>query len=394
MTATTRPADLQYRGPYGLTEDQELFKRTVHEFAEREIVPIAAELDEREQYPRETLEKMGDLGLLGLLVPDEYGGTGSSTLDYALAIEEISWADASHSVVISVNNSLVCEPILRFGTEEQKREFLPPLAEGGYVGAYCLSEPGSGSDASNMSTVARRDGDSYVLNGTKSWITNGAEAGLYLVYAVTNPSVAKSRGITAFLVRDGTPGLRFGAKERKLGIRASSTTQVFFEDCRVPASAVLGKVDEGFKIAMATLDGGRIGIGAQALGIAQRAFDEAVRYSKEREAFGHPIADFQGLQWRIADMGTRIEASRLLVYRAARMKDAGVPFSKEASMAKLFASETAMFCAHAAVQMFGGYGFVRDYPVEKLFRDAKITEIYEGTSEIQRLVISRHILRT
>ena len=391
---TAAPRRAEHHGPYDLSEDQELFKRTVHEFAEREILPIAAELDEREEFPRASLAKMAELGLMGLLVPEAYDGAGATTLDYVLAMEEISWADASHSVVISVNNSLVCEPILRFGTETQKRQFLPSLAQGSYVGAYCLSEPGSGSDASNMSTMARRDGDSYVLNGTKSWITNGGEAGLYLVYAVTNTSVARSRGITAFLIPADTPGLRAGKKERKLGIRASSTTQIFFEDCRVPDSAVLGNVDEGFKIAMATLDAGRIGIGAQALGIAQRAFDEAVRYSKEREAFGHPIADFQGLQWRIADMGTRIEASRLLVYRAARMKDAGSAFSKEASMGKLFASETAMFCAHAAVQMFGGYGFVRDYPVEKLFRDAKITEIYEGTSEIQRLVISRHLLRS
>src|SRR5438552_2459684 len=244
-----------------------------------------------------------------------------------------------------------------------------------------------------MSTRAKRDGDDWVLNGTKSWITNGGEAGLYLVYALSNQGVAKSHGITAFLVPAETPGLRAGKKEKKLGIRASSTTQIFFEDCRVPASSVLGIVDEGFKIAMATLDGGRIGIGAQALGIAQRALDESIKYSKEREAFGHAIADFQGLQWRMADMATHVEAARLLVYRAARMKDAGQTFSKEASMAKLAASETAMFCAHAAVQMFGGYGFVRDYPVEKLFRDAKITEIYEGTSEIQRLVISRHVLR-
>jgi alkylation response protein AidB-like acyl-CoA dehydrogenase len=295
---------------------------------------------------------------------------------------------------MSVNNSLVCEPIVRFGSEEQKQHYLPSLATGEFVGAYCLSEPTSGSDASNMSTMAVRNGDEYVLNGTKSWITNGGESGVYLVYAVTDPNVPRARGISAFLVPDGTPGLRFGAKEKKLGIRASSTTQVFFEDCRLPSSAVLGVVDEGFKIAMATLDGGRIGIGSQGLGIAQRALDESLRYSKEREAFGHAIADFQGLQWRMADMATRIESARLLIYRAARMKDAGTPFSKQASMAKLFASETAMFCAHAAVQMFGGYGFVREYPVEKLFRDAKITEIYEGTSEIQRLVISRHLLRS
>jgi alkylation response protein AidB-like acyl-CoA dehydrogenase len=393
-SAPTERAELAFRGAYDLTEEQDLFKRTVHEFAEREILPVASELDEREEYPRATVAKMAELGLMGLLVPEDLGGAGATTLDYVLGMEEIAWADASHSVVMSVTNSLVCEPILRFGTPAQRRTFLPALASGEYVGAYCLSEPTSGSDSANMATMARPDGDGYVLNGTKSWITNGGEAGVYLVYAVTSTEVARSRGITAFLVPSATLGLRAGKKERKLGIRASSTTQIFFEDCRVPADAVLGIVDEGFPIAMATLDGGRIGIGAQALGIAQRAVDESLRYAREREAFGHRIADFQGLQWRLADMATRIEAARLLVYRAARMKDAGQPFSKEASMAKLAASETAMFCAHAAVQMFGGYGYVRDYPVEKLFRDAKITEIYEGTSEIQRLVISRHLLRT
>jgi alkylation response protein AidB-like acyl-CoA dehydrogenase len=391
--ATSERQVSTYRDAYDLTELQQESKRAIHEFAEREIVPIAGELDEREEYPRATIAKMAELGLLGMLVPEEYGGVGSGTLDYVLAMEEVSWADASHSVVVSVNNSLVCEPILRFGTEAQKTRYLPALARGEYVGAYCLSEPTSGSDASNMSTAAEREGDGWVLNGTKSWITNGGEAGLYLVYAFSGGDARKSRAITAFLIPASTPGLRPGKKEKKLGIRASSTTQMFFEDCRVPAAAVLGTVDEGFRIAMSTLDGGRIGIGAQALGIAQRAFDESVRYAKEREAFGHALADFQGLQWRLADMATRIEAARLLVYRAARMKDAGAGFSKEASMAKLFASETAMFCAHAAVQMFGGYGYTREYPVEKLFRDAKITEIYEGTSEIQRLVISRHVLR-
>ncbi|MGI9146305.1 MAG: acyl-CoA dehydrogenase [Chloroflexota bacterium] len=392
ISAEQRP-HTRYRGAYDLTEEQELFKRTLREFGLREIVPIAHELDEKEEYPRATIAKMAELGLLGLLVPEEYGGAGASTLDYALAIEEISWADASHSVVISVNNSLVCEPILNFGSHPQKQRFLPLLTSGAGVGAYCLTEPGSGSDASNMRTEARHDGDGYILNGTKSWITNGGQAGLYLVYAVTNMDVPRPRGITAFLIPSDTPGLRAGAREKKLGIRASSTTQMFLEDCRVPMDAALGKVDEGFRIAMATLDGGRIGIAAQALGIAQRSLDESVRYAKEREAFGHPIAEFQGLQWRMADMATRIEAARLLVYRAARMKDAGQAFGKEASMAKLSASETAMFCAHAAVQTFGGYGYSREYPVEKLFRDAKITEIYEGTSEIQRLVISRHVLK-
>ncbi len=395
MTLLEPRASTAFRGPYGLSEDEDLFRRAVHEFAEREIVPVAHELDESEEFPRASIGKMAKLGLMGLLVPEEFGGAGADTMSYALAMEEISWADASHSVVMSVNNSLVCEPILRFGNREQKERFLPALASGSFIGAYCLTEPGSGSDASNMSTRAERSGaDEFVLNGTKAWITNGGESGVYLVYAVTNGEVPRARGISAFLIPAETPGLRAGAREKKLGIRASSTTQIFFEDCRVPASAVLGTVDEGFRIAMATLDGGRIGIGAQALGIAQRALDESLRYSKEREAFGHALADFQGLQWRLADMGTRIEAARLLIYRAARMKDAGQAFSKEASMAKLFASETAMFCAHAAVQNFGGNGFSREYPVEKLFRDAKITEIYEGTSEIQRLVISRHLLRS
>ena len=395
MAVTTEPGvEPTFRGPYDLTEDQELFKRTVHEFAAREIVPVAHELDEREEYPRQTVARMGELGLLGLLVPETFGGAGASALDYVLAMEEVSWADASHAVVLSVTTSLVCEPIARFGTPAQQQTYLPALARGEYVGAYCLSEATSGSDAANMHARARRQPDgSWVLNGTKSWISNGGEAGLYLVYAVSDPDAPRAHGITAFLVPSDTPGLRAGGKEKKLGIRASSTCQMFFEDCRVPASAVLGQVDEGFRIAMATLDGGRIGIAAQALGIAQRAYDEAARYATEREAFGQPIADFQGLQWRLADMAVRIEASRLLAYRAARMKDAGEPFSKQASMAKLHASETAMFVTHAAVQMLGGYGFVREYPVEKLFRDAKITEIYEGTSEIQRLVIARHLLK-
>ncbi|MDE3076764.1 MAG: acyl-CoA dehydrogenase [Chloroflexota bacterium] len=382
-----------YSGSYDLTEEQRLFRQSVHDFAEREIVPVARQYDEEERFPRENVAKMAKLGLMGLLVPEEYGGSGGSTLDYVLAMEEIAWACAAHSVIVSVNNSLVCDPILRFGTEEQKREYLPRLASAEWLGAYCLSEPGSGSDASNMSTVAVPEGDHWVLNGIKSWITNGGEAQLYVVYAISNPSVPKSKGATAFLIPADTPGLRAGAKEKKLGIRASSTTQIFLEDCRVPRSAVLGEPDGGFKIAMATLDGGRIGIGAQALGIAQRSVDEAVAYAAQRQAFGQAIAEFQGLQWRMADMQVRTEASRLLVYRAARMRDAGQPYGPEASMAKLFASETAMFASHAAVQIHGGNGFSREYAVEKLFRDAKITEIYEGTSEIQRLVIWRELAK-
>ena len=381
MTALAEAAG--YRGAYDLTEEQELFKRTLHEFGEREIVPIAHELDEREQFPRETVGKMAELGLMGLFVPEQYGGTGASTLDYVLAMEEISWADASHSVVMSVTNSLVCDPIFRFGTEDQKQRHLPALAQGQYLGAYCLTEPTSGSDASNMQTCARRDGDSYVLNGTKSWITNGGEAGVYLVYALTNLDVSKSRGITAFLVEADTPGLRPGPKEKKLGIRASSTTQIFFEDCRVPVSAVLGRVDEGFRIAMATLDGGRIGIGAQSLGIAQRALDESRRYAQEREAFGHPIADFQGLQWRLADMATRIEAARLLVYRAVANASTGFPSQIETSMAKAYANEMAEFVTNEALQVFGAAGYLRTRPLERMVRDARAWGIAGGTVEIQ-----------
>jgi alkylation response protein AidB-like acyl-CoA dehydrogenase len=393
MTASVAAATA-FRGAYGLTEEQELFRRTLREFGSREIVPRAGDLDEREAFPEETLRLMTELGLMGMLVPARHGGLGASALDYALAVEEIAWADASHSVILSVNNSLVAEPLARYGTEAQQARYLPGLAGGAFLGAYCLTEASSGSDAANMQTIARRDGDAFVLTGTKAWISNGGEAGVYLIYAVTRTEGPRARGITAFLVPADTPGLRPGARERKLGIRASSTTQVFLEECRVPADAVLGQLDEGFKIALATLDGGRIGIGAQAVGIAQRALDETVRYTHAREAFGQPIGEFQGLQWRMADMATRIEAARLLVYRAARMKDAGTPFAVEASMAKLSASETAMFCAHAAVQTFGGAGFSRDSPVERLFRDAKITEIYEGTSEIQRLVIARHLRRS
>ncbi|MBA2446653.1 MAG: acyl-CoA dehydrogenase [Chloroflexi bacterium] len=373
-----------------LTEDQELFRRTVREFAAREIAPVAAEHDEAETYPAENVRKMGELGLMGLTVPTEYGGAGAGAIEYALAMEEVARACAAHSVVLTVNVSLVCEPIYKFGTDEQRERFLPRLTRADIVGSYCLSEPRSGSDARNMETRAERDGDHYILNGTKNWITNGGVAGLYLVYAATDPHGGR---IGAFLIEADRPGLRAGAKERKLGIRASSTTQVFLEDCRVPVENRLGEEGDGFKIAMTTLDGGRIGIAAQALGIAQAAFDAAVAYAKEREAFGHRIADFQGLQWMMADMATRIDCARLLTYRAAQLKDRGLPFSKEAAMAKLYASETAMWVTTKAVQIHGGYGYSREYDVQRYFRDAKITEIYEGTSEIQRMVIARHILR-
>jgi methylmalonyl-CoA epimerase len=373
-----------------LTEDQELFRRTVREFAEREIAPVAAEHDEAETFPTANVRKMGQLGLMGLTLPTEYGGAGAGPVEYALAMEEIARADAAHSVILTVNVSLVCEPILKYGTEEQKKEFLHRLASGDMLGAFCLSEPQSGSDARHMQTKAVRDGDYYVLNGTKNWISNGGEAGLYLVFAALEGEEDRS---AAFLVEYWRFGIRCGPKEKKLGIRASATTQVFLQDCRVPVGNRLGEEGDGFKIAMASLDGGRIGVAAQALGIAQAAFDAAVAYAKEREAFGQPIAELQGIQWMLADMHLRIEQSRLLVYQAALLKARGLPFAREAAMAKLSASETAMWVTTKAIQIHGGYGYSREYPVQRYFRDAKITEIYEGTSEIQRLVIARSILR-
>jgi butyryl-CoA dehydrogenase len=373
-----------------LSEDQELFRRTVREFADREIAPVAAEYDEAEAYPAENVRKMGELGLMGLTVPEEYGGAGAGAMEYAIAMEEVSRACAAHSVVLTVNVSLVCEPIYKFGTEDQRRRYLPALTSAEQVGAFCLSEPGSGSDARHMDTRAELEGDHYVLNGTKNFITNGGVAGVYLVFAASDPHGGR---ICAFLVEADRAGLRPGAKEKKLGIRASTTTQIFLEDCRVPAGNRLGEDGDGFKIAMMTLDGGRIGVAAQAIGIAQAAYEAALAYSKEREAFGHRISDFQGLQWMLADMHTRIESGRLLLYRAAQLKDRGLPFSKEAAMAKLYSSEAAVWVTTKALQIHGGYGYIRDYAVQRYFRDAKITEIYEGTSEIQRMVIARHILK-
>src|SRR5215207_5026236 len=373
-----------------LSEDQELFRRTVREFAEREIAPVAAEHDENETFPSENVKKMGKLGLMGLLVPTEYGGAGAGSVEYALAMEEVSRADAAHGVIMSVQNSLVAKPIVKYGTDEQKGDFLRRLSSGDMLGSFCLSEPQSGSDARHMQTKAVRDGDYYVLNGTKNWISNGGEAGLYIVFASLEGEEDRS---AAFLVEYWRFGIRCGPKEKKLGIRASATTQVFLQDCRVPVGSRLGEEGDGFRIAMASLDAGRIGIAAQALGIAQAAFDAAVAYAKERQAFGQPISEFQGIQWMLADMHVRIEQSRLLVYQAAVLEARGLPFATASSMAKLSASETAMWVTTKAIQIHGGYGYSREYPVQRYFRDAKITEIYEGTSEIQRLVIARSILR-
>jgi alkylation response protein AidB-like acyl-CoA dehydrogenase len=375
-----------------LGSEHKMLRDAARDFAQKEIAPIAAEFDESGEFPHATVRKMGELGFMGIEVPEQYGGAEMDPLAYVLALVEISKADASHGVIMSVNNSLYCHGILHFGTEDQKRKFITPVASGTAVGAYSLTEPQSGSDAGTMKSRAVRDGDFYVLNGRKSWVTSGPVADYFVVFMMTDPA-KKQKGITAFLVDGKTKGLTRGRKEPKLGIRASATSELLFEDCRVPVENRLGEEGEGFKIAMTVLDAGRIGIAAQALGIAEAAYEAARQYAGQREAFGQPIGAFQGTGFKIADMKTRIEASRLLLYNAAIAKEnaikTGKRYSVEASMAKLFASETAMYVTHQAIQIHGGTGYSKDLPVERYFRDAKITEIYEGTSEIQRLVISR-----
>lgn len=377
---------------YPLSEEHKMLREAARDFAKNEIAPVAAEFDESGEFPHKTVKKMGEMGFMGIEVPEEYGGAGMDTLAYVLALEEICKADAAHGVIMSVNNSLYCYGILKFGTEAQKKKFITPVASGKAIGAYSLTEPMSGSDAGTMKSRAVRDGDFYILNGRKSWVTSGPVADYIVVFMMTDPE-KKQKGISAFLVEGNTPGLKRGKKEPKLGIRASATSELLFEDCRIPAENLLGAEGEGFKIAMTVLDAGRIGIAAQALGIAEAAYEAARDYAGQREAFGQPIGAFQGTGFKIADMKTRIEAARLLTYNAAlkkeRAKTTGERFSQEAAMAKLFASETAMYVTHAAVQIHGGMGYSRELPVERYFRDAKITEIYEGTSEIQRLVISR-----
>ena len=377
---------------YPLSDEHKMIRDAARDFAQNEIVPIAAEFDESGEFPHKTIKKMGEMGFMGIEMPEQYGGTGMDTLAYVLALEEISKADASHGVIMSVNNSLYCHGISKFGTEEQKKKFITPIASGKSIGAYSLTEPQSGSDAGTMKSRATRDGDHYVLNGRKSWVTSGPVADYYVVFMMTDPE-KKQKGVSAFLVEANTKGLIRGKKETKLGIRPSATSELIFEDCRVPAENLLGKEGEGFKIAMTVLDAGRIGIATQALGIAEAAYEAARQYAVTREAFGQPIGAFQGTGFKIADMKTRIEASRLLIYNAAlaktKSKETGGRYSLEASMAKLFASETAMWVTHQAVQIHGGMGYSRELPIERYFRDAKITEIYEGTSEIQRLVISR-----
>ena len=373
---------------FALTEPQVMLRDMVRELASREIAPLAAQADREQEFPMRQFRALAAADLLGIPFPEEVGGMGGTTLDYVLALEEVCRACASTGVTMSVQTSLAASPIYRFGTEDQKTRYLEPLCRGDRLGAYSLSEPGSGTDAAALSCLARRDGDDYLLTGTKVFVTNGFHADVYIVYATVDPAL-KHKGITAFIVEKGTPGFRFGKKEDKLGIRASSTYELLFKDCRVPAANRLGQEGEGFKIAMWTLDGGRIGISAQAIGIAQAALDACLRYVDERQTFGKKLSDHQAIAFMLAEMATDLEAARLLCWRAASLKDAGQDHSEAASIAKLFASEMAMRTTTKAVQIHGGYGYTTDFPVERLMRDAKITEIYEGTSEAQRMVISR-----
>jgi alkylation response protein AidB-like acyl-CoA dehydrogenase len=377
---------------FPLTDEHEMIRQAARDFAQNEIAPIAAEFDETGEFPLKTIEKMGEMGFMGIEVPEEYGGAGMDTLAYVLALEEICKADAAHGTIMSVNNSLFCYGLLKFGSEMQKDKYMRGVASGEKIGAYSLTEPMSGSDAGTMRSRAVRDGDHYVLNGRKSWVTSGPVADYILVFTLTDPE-KKHRGISAFVIETDRPGFTVGKKEPKLGIRASATSELVFDDYRVPVENRIGEEGEGFKIAMTVLDAGRIGIAAQALGIAEAAYEASVEYAKEREAFGQKIGEFQGISFKLADMKTRIEASRLLTYNAAmakeRAKQTDERFTLEASMAKLFASETAMFVTHAAVQIHAGMGYSKELPIERYFRDAKITEIYEGTSEIQRMVIAR-----
>jgi butyryl-CoA dehydrogenase len=375
-----------------LSEEQELLQRTVREFATEEVQPFARAIDETGEFPRATFRKAAELGLTGVAIPERFGGAGFDHTGYAVAIEEISRVCASTGVILSVQNSLYADPVLRFGTDEQKGKFLVPFARGERIGCYALTEPQAGSNAAALRTTAVRRGECYVVNGTKAWITNGGAADAAIVYVNTDPARGE-KGITALLVERGTPGFRVGKEEKKLGIHATACTELSFSDCEVPAKNRLGAEGEGYKIALATLDGGRIGIAAQATGIAQGAFEQALAYAQQRQAFGHPIADFQAIQFMLADMATEIDAARLLVRKAAWKQDSGERFTVEASVAKLFSSEMATRVTHKAMQIHGGYGYSREYPVERMYRDARITEIYEGTSEIQRLIIASAVLR-
>lgn len=375
-----------------LPETHQMLRDTCRQFAEAELWPIAGPIDKSQEYPEAAIQKMGELGLMGIDIPEDLGGTGLDALAYAVSLTEISRGCASSGVIMSAHNSLYLGPLKYFGNRKQQEEFITPFLDGQKIGCFCLSEPGNGSDAGAASTTARDEGDHWVLNGTKAWITNSYQAEGVVVFATTDKS-KKHKGISAFVVPKPTPGLSLGKKEEKLGIRASATSNVIFEECRIPKGNLLGEPGMGFKIAMMTLDSGRIGIAAQALGIAKNAFDTAVDYSSKRQSFGAPISKLQMIQSKIADMALRIEMSELMLYKAASLKDAGKPFTKEAAMAKLACSETATFVAHQAIQVLGGMGYVSDMPVERNYRDARITEIYEGTSEIQRLVIAGNVMK-
>ena len=377
---------------FQLTAEQEMLRKMVRDFSKKEVEPTAAERDEEERFDRSIFDKMAELGLAGIPWPEEYGGIGSDYVSYVIAVEELSRVCASTGVTLSAHISLASWPIFTYGNEEQKQKFLRRLATGVALGAYALSEPGAGSDVASMKTTAKKDGEDYILNGNKVWVTNGGVADIYLVFAKTDIN-AKHKGISVFIVEKDTEGFTFGKKERKLGIRSSPTTELIFENCRIPAGNRLGAEGEGFKIAMSTLDGGRNGIAAQALGIAQGALDASVGYAKEREQFGKPIAHNQGISFKLADMATDIEAARLLTYQAAWLETKGLPYGKASAMSKLFAGDAAMRITVEAVQVFGGYGYTKDYPVERYMRDAKITQIYEGTNEIQRLVIGRMLTK-
>ncbi|MGL5822114.1 MAG: acyl-CoA dehydrogenase [Sarcina sp.] len=377
---------------FQLTREQELVRQMVREFAINEVKPIAAEIDETERFPMENVKKMAELGMMGIPFKSEFGGAGGDTLSYIIAVEELSKVCGTTGVILSAHTSLCASLIDQFGTPAQKAKYLTSLAKGEKIGAFGLTEPGAGTDAAGQQTTAKLDGDNYILNGSKIFITNGGVAETFIVFAMTDKSQG-TRGISAFIVEKAFEGFSIGKKEDKLGIRASSTTELIMENCIVPKENLIGKEGKGFGIAMKTLDGGRIGIAAQALGIAEGALEEAVNYMKERKQFNRPLAAFQGLQWMIADMDTKVEAAKNLVYKAACLKEAGKPYSVEAARAKLFAAEVAMDVTTKAVQIFGGYGYTKEYPVERMMRDAKITEIYEGTSEVQKMVIAGSVLR-
>ncbi|MEG1847087.1 MAG: acyl-CoA dehydrogenase [Lachnospiraceae bacterium] len=376
---------------FTLSKEHEMARTLFRDFAENEAKPLAQEVDETEEFPRQTVDKMRKLGFLGIPIPKEYGGQGCDTLTYVMCVEELSKVCATTGVIVSAHTSLCADPIKKFGTDEQKAKYLIPLAKGEKLGAFGLTEPGAGTDASGQQTKAVLDGDEYVINGSKIFITNGKEADIYVIFAMTDKSKG-TKGITGFIVEKGTPGFTFGTKEKKMGIRGSSTYELIFTDCRIPKENMLGQEGKGFGVAMQTLDGGRIGIAAQALGIAEGALESTIAYVKERKQFGRSIAKFQNTQFQIADMATKVEAAKNLVYKAAMAKDTQKKFSVEAAMAKLYAAEVAMEVTTKAVQLHGGYGYTREYDVERMMRDAKITEIYEGTSEVQRMVISGSLL--